>query len=199
MFGYFKSQRRILGIVMLILACLFTGLWVKSLSIGTEIAFGRNAKDVDADFKRFYNVETKGAYSSDIVTQTFQQLISKDGFLTWRKITIENPDWLLGYPTGWRDTNYDAFKMLNQHVSRWLFCGFDFGECFEGEAKNVTRVGFDPKKPQSDPGLRLSYWQIPYWGIVLPMTLLSGWLLISKSKKNTINRPEIEPSLSIAN
>jgi hypothetical protein len=30
----------------------------------------------------------------------------------------------------------------------------------------------------------VKYWSIPYWSIVTPLTLLSGWLLLSKQRKS---------------
>ena len=50
---------------------------------------------------------------------------------------------------------------------RWNRFGFDFGRTRINNGGNDTQ---------------LTLWAIPYWSIILPLTLLSAWLLFSKAR-----------------
>lgn len=182
MIGYFRGWRVKFGLVLLFMACAFLAIWIKSLSVGTEIAFGQDAQDLNSDFKKHYNIQDEGWHHKKILTRTLSQVIARKGLLVWRRLVVTNPEWRVGYPVGWRDTNYDAFATINKGTQGRDILGFNFGVATQGE-ENVTHVGFDPTKRQSDPELKLYVWQIPLWSVVLTLTLLAGWLLIGRRKK----------------
>lgn len=52
---------------------------------------------------------------------------------------------------------------------RWRACGFDFGE-WHSKQKDTFRS---------------YYWLIPYWSLVLPLTLLSAYLILWNPRKRT--------------
>ena len=175
-----------MGIVTLMMAVLLMACWIKSLGVRTEITFGRNQTNTKAKYKSYYNIQTKGWFSSEIETKVLHQLISSNGIM-WRKLEVTNPDTMVGYPIGWRDTDYDAFKSFFSPDGivwqRQLF-GFEFGECHKGK-ESATVVGGDAAfLALSDPRLRMSFWFIPYWSTVIPLTLISLWLLLSKPSKS---------------
>lgn len=58
------------------------------------------------------------------------------------------------------------------HLWQWRWFGFAFGESV---VDVVATDGTQSKERQ------LQYF-VPYWSIVIPLTLVSGWLLLSKSK-----------------
>lgn len=107
MFTYFKPLRRKIGVVTLLLACVFAAGWITSLE-----ASGKYLLRLNGIFLAFES--SRGALG----WQTFQA----------------RPETLFG----------ENWNSPNVHMSRSL--GFNM---------------------------------IPYWSIVLPLTLLSAWLLLS--------------------
>lgn len=93
----------------------------------------------------------------------------------WRRFESLNPDILVGpYVGGWMtapasrwiafdNPNWDRFSDC---AWRWGGAGFDVGE--------VRDVGINQ---------RLYFWAVPYWSVVLPLTLISAWLLLSKQRQ----------------
>ena len=47
-----------------------------------------------------------------------------------------------------------------------------------GLPREFDDIGFEPF-----PEFRVSFWIIPYWSIILPLTLLSAWLIVGKLRK----------------
>ena len=46
-------------------------------------------------------------------------------------------------------------------------------------------MGFDVGENEEDDGHWWTYVSIPYWSIVIPLTLISSWLLLSKRRQTT--------------
>jgi hypothetical protein len=91
--------------------------------------------------------------------------------LTWSRCVVQRFD-SGGYWELWDAQPKSPFDYITDEyeglitVWRRAWGGFDFGDCHEEfEARRLIR------------------WTIPYWSIVLPLTLISGWLLLSKSRK----------------
>lgn len=55
---------------------------------------------------------------------------------------------------------------------RWNCCGFDFGRASDPSNRTLG-------------GVQVSLWVIPYWSIVIPLTLFSVYLLLSKPRQST--------------
>ena len=102
-------------------------------------------------------------------------LVSSHHGLMW--IRAERTGGLVWKP-GWFTESIDASTVLYSGESmivgdikwRWKWCGFDF--CDESN-------GIDYES---------SHRNIPYWSIVIPLTVISLWLLVSKPRKSTSDK-----------
>jgi hypothetical protein len=75
----------------------------------------------------------------------------------------------LDYVYGWETTVFFPAQPLFGHtLIEWTWTSLGFG---------VGRINDLPD------GKKITLWAIPYWSIVIPVTLLSAWLLLSKLKK----------------
>lgn len=85
----------------------------------------------------------------------------------WRfKIPIN--DWFDGF------SQFEGFMKIFR--LKWRWCGFGIGVCLDG--------------PQPHP-----LFAIPYWAIVLTLTLISAWLLLSKPRPHA---PQLSRSATTA-
>lgn len=150
---YFKLWRRKVGVVTLLLACLFMVGWVRGLSIVDHVCLESSAK------------------SKQMVS-----LMSASHGIALRKYeAIQSWGWF-SFSSGWgtipvTSTNGDPFGLitsLNEPRRGWRsqYFGFDFGVL-------------------NDDNFRNSFLIIPYWFIVIPLTAISAYLLLSKSRKST--------------
>jgi len=158
MHTYFKPWRRKIGVVTLILACLFMAGWVRSRSV----------------LDRFF-------YSQQ---QSMHAMFSMDGVVSWRRLTpfaddlptgwSQQPKWITSELTQNSRDNYQFYwKDGNVHW-HWQWNGFDFGAAlFETLSQVPGKANWIRRE---------EIWQFPYWSIVIPLTLLSGWLLLSKPR-----------------
>ena len=153
---YFKPWRRKIGVLTLVLACLFMAGWVRSLSQADTIAL-----------------------SGDNVTQN--QLISSAGTVCWDHISLKGVN---GFPSNNADVIFAI--LVSERPKRRVFwqrswCGFETGQYISPQ--------FGPVR-----GLIWRNWQIPYWSIVIPLTLLSAYQLLSRPRKpTTVTPPPANP------
>ena len=149
---FFKGWKRKIGLLTLLMACVFMGGWVRSLTY-TEIV----------DF-------AKGECTTDI-------FYSFDGVLVWRKVFQECPDVSTSFQE-WESvpsTRFVYHFFMDDRINWiWLWAGAGFG--MQVEAPNDCSY----------------FCSIPYWSIVIPLTLLSGWLLISKPRQSQ-SKTFVEP------
>ena len=95
----------------------------------------------------------------------FHLLVSGHDGLIWMKI-VDVVGFSRGrpfYETGVADHS-DPFEAINAKW-RWKWLGFQFGQ---GEEIFQTPIGF---------------WIIPYWAIVIPLLLISAYLLLTRPCK----------------
>ena len=170
--GFFNGWRRKTGCVTLVMALVFTGGWVKSFTREDEIAI--------------------------TVFQRRQCFDSMSGLINW---------WAWDDPSPcerceWLSSTDHCNNDLTQKSSR------DFGR---QEKKLIAEFRFDSESISSQvylnvdgdvelnddesiaASLRKSI--IPYWYIVLPLTAISAWLLLTK-RSNPILKPP-EPTVAI--
>jgi len=79
--------------------------------------------------------------------------------------------WWISRRCGAGDLNFAGFGVPFVFDRRWQYWGFDFGK------------GHEIQQPPTEYILQFMF--IPYWSIVLPLTLLSAFLLLSKPRKST--------------
>ena len=165
---YFKPLRRKLGVVTLIIACVFLTGWVRSQSSYDELKF------VDR-FPTPERIELHFAISCDsvfgIIISSFKSQItaatSKSNLFDYRNEpgtkSVDNRFGQMGV------------EWMNQSF------GFRFGEADVGgnETLGIQPIG------------EIKIWLIPYLSIVIPLTLLSAYLLLSKPRSKSTS-PEID-------
>lgn len=156
--GFFIHRRRKFGVVTLVMACVFAGIWIRSHYI-LDILTLRSE-----DGPRRY--------------LTFSQ-----HGLTWGRRWgsgqyVVLPEFM---NISWESTTVDAenlFEPLNGWNIDWNWqcCGFQFGESYLGSILEFPSSGAKLKLAG------IAIWNIPHWSLVAPLTLLSAWLLLSKPR-----------------
>lgn len=153
----FYGWRRKAGVVTLVITLLVARAWTKSHVEQSLLSFQRG-KDASS----------------------FERLLSVDGCLVWEKTKSNRP--LQIYPDCLLATVENrACGILLEDVRyhwRWQWCGFGSGDYRHEEQFQL-------------PGLTLpgQFWVsinalfVPYWSFVLPLTLVSAWLILWKPRK----------------
>ena len=149
MSDFFKGWRRKIGVVALVLACVFAAGWLRSLTIRDVFTFKK-----------------------DKLTIAFR---SFEGGLGWQRFT---PTSSLA-STGWRSDNNFKFSFSDPW---WRFDNIDDDEIDWRWDRGGFSFGAASKKNPEFLRRRLELWTIPYWSIVIPLTLLSAYLLLTKPR-----------------
>jgi len=157
--SYFKPWRRKIGVVTLLMACLFAVGWVRSMSVEDVLKFP------SAEGFRFF-------CTSEHERISWGEMTGPESERSDKRVTRWK--WLSGRinlhsgidPTNTSDNKFYHFE----HDWKWDLCGFYFAE---GHGKLTGPC----------PSTRLRLNVIPYWSIVLPLTLLSAFLLLLKAPK----------------
>ncbi len=141
--------------------CLMVG-WMRSLAVQDRVCFYRR--------------------------QAIYAITLMDGEIEWTRHVRPDVDYL---PMRWssktiteivRKNSLKSWENCEIHWRRYWY-GFDFG------AKSYLMGTMKPEgtSSRSIPGeywkRRVEVWQVPYWSMILPLTLLSAYLLRSKSRK----------------
>lgn len=152
--NYFKPLRRKIGVMTLVVACVFVAGWVRSL---TEMHVLFRLNEVDTHL-----------------------LASVDGHISWERI------WPIPTPRQSRwvyrknrivesEDPDDADKGLDIH---WQYTGFGFD--FRAFSMLETAAPVPPYTQE------FALWQIPYWSITFPLTLLSASLLLTSRDRSPL-------------
>ena len=161
---FFKGWRRKAGLVTLTMACLLAVGWMRSILYWDMIYFSQ-------------------------LPGTGHDLVSERGLLGWERMTfpIEEDS---SYPmVKWEsDPNSRTGEALNfaylestsdeSFVWRRCYGGFSIGE--------TSGVGILPPfsfDKDDLPFTPMRYVIVPYWSLVLPLTLLSAWLILVEPRK----------------
>ena len=149
---YFKEWRRKVGVLTLVLACIFAGAWIRGFTIEDVVRMGDGQRIV-----------TRGRILQTLSTS------ARNGFVWTREDTDSDITWLAGrqsHPVGESHSFDPKENVIDTGVMdwRWQFCGFDFG------------------KYRGDPPDTLFYLQISHWSVVVPLTLISALLFLTKSR-----------------
>ena len=154
---YFKPLRRKIGVITLFVACVFAVGWMRSPRIIDSIRFPAQMHAKES-----------------LVSVTIDSLISSSHSIFWVRSDegsadispTEEIDLGPRYPK-WNTSSGHPELFHSQFKWRWRVCGFGVGD-----------IDTEP-----DVGFRETCAMIPYWSIVIPLTVLSAWLLLSKSRK----------------
>lgn len=101
---------------------------------------------------------------------TYWNFMSDNGSIRWTMADASSESKLVPFHAGWFRKPYDQVttviagieEMINPNPWEREWCGFGVYET-------------------SSP-LLVKAWKFPYWSIVIPLTLLSAWLLLSKPR-----------------
>ena len=101
--------------------------------------------------------------------RNYQCFVSNLSRLTWFR-TREEPTNEFGNFRFYSATKSWTRSFLTDGLCtwRWRYCGFEFGESVESPSMAKVFV-----------------WSVPYLAIVIPLTLLSAWLFLSKPRPAT--------------
>ena len=126
---FFRGWRRKIGVVTLVLACVFMAGWVRSYV-------------------------TEDMLSLPVKDPSLSWLTSTEGIIVW--MTISEPN-----------RNPEAAEVsVEQNTEDDILVATAVVNSFGGYITSAMTI--------------TSFWFIPYWSLVLPLTLLSAWLLLSK-------------------
>ena len=154
---FFKGWRRKAGVVALVMACAFASGWVRSL------------------------------FRLDVTSfrpcQSLHCLISKDGELTYRRLSPSEADKSFGglMSLKWHSAEMNAYSRSN-YKNYWNDCeihwhlhwsSFDFGATTCEVTQNNPTVTWRQREDN---------WQIPYYAVVIPLSVLSAYMLLSKPR-----------------
>lgn len=165
---FFKPWKRKVGLVTLAWACVFTCGWLRSL--------------VAPEFMDFLNDN-----------DTFNRLVSVNGKIVWERFHQEGAKRLSREQLSTAKTVLDHDERRILEV-KWTFLGFGRGR-YRSESLDLLRTS-NPLLPFES--ITQSVWTIPYWSIVVPLTALSSWLFLSKSRPSNSNAPGVPTPESAA-
>ena len=150
--SYFKPLRRKLGAVTLVLACLSVVGWVRSLSMLDVLTFATSDR--------------------------LWRLTIEEGELEITQYVRISGDPRLRENIGWKSaSNVDSRGRKSRH-------GYIMSNLAIADTKSEF-LGFAySTKKWVTPALDVdqSYFVFPYWSVVMPLTLLSAWLLLSRRR-----------------
>ncbi len=154
---FFKSWRRRVGVITLVLACVFVAGWVRSLRVSDLVTMHivvdriRGQDAVSAVY-----LHTVPNY---LLFRRTCQAIGNVPASKWIK-HLKIPTLSLGGPT----QTLEEFISSKGHWSLGL-------------------IGTDTPRSLVNPNGKLDWvYAIPYWSIVVPLTLLSTWLMLSRPR-----------------
>ena len=151
---FFHGWRRKVACLLLAAALLFLGLWLRSHDVTDQIMIHVSAKH---DW-------LLGSLNNGLFVRLRHSLDSKTVSATLPAKRFEFATH--SYEHGWPQDPLDWWSSGCQTISpNYKFCGFRFAKFRECQSASF----------------RFEIWVIPYWSIVLPLTCISAWLLVSRS------------------
>ena len=162
MVDYFKPLRRKLGLGTLVLACVFAAIWTRSLFMSDSVFYPANSqlppRYDDASVRdQDGNDMTVGVWSCDgclAIEYALDAVVSVTMFDFGEPWFVHR----LGF-------GHPGIAQFQQCDGEWVWRSCGFGKVESRNSLMFTTV-----------------WLFPYWSVVLPLTLLSAWLLLSKSR-----------------
>lgn len=115
----------------------------------------------------------RSSFCSDVINtsvwNTIQSIRTTKAGLLW--VSEEYPGTMFGFCPQIQLGNASTWDFQGPWQLEWKSCGIKFGE---GHFENIQAgITFN---------VRAKYWIIPFWLIVIPLTLLSVWLLLSRPR-----------------
>lgn len=153
MWSHFKPLRTKFGVVTLVLSCLFLAGWVRGRWFVDRIQFWSDDR-------------TQYCYFSCPIGLGSQRIEITEGPKS-RRVGIRSLS--MDYFLVEHIESFFVFKLKDEF--QWEWAGFR-----SGEYKSYTV----PPAPAHVEEIQI--WIVPYWSIVMPLTLLSAWLVLSRPR-----------------
>ncbi len=152
---YIKPWRRKIGVVTLVLACLLMVGWLRSVAFHDEVRF------------HTWTDRTDGLVSTD----SSIGWESRSGFEFHNKQSTPLMAFLPGnrFVKISRSTDPRNYSRWDWN---WYWCGFAGGVAHYGHGLDEIHIEHH------------NIWIVPYWSIVIPLTVVSTWLLLSKTRSS---------------
>jgi hypothetical protein len=152
----FRGWRRKSGVLTLLMACAFTGLWARSDETSDVFGFpiiNGMQHSIESTCEGIRSIRSTPLPRTSSIGWVLKKIADRD----------RNPR---------RESVNDFWEYFDVDW-RWDWAGFHFGG---GKLKPffLAFAKLDSGKAECS--------QIPYWSIVTPLTLLSAWLLLSKPR-----------------
>lgn len=151
---FFRGWKTKTGVLTLVLASVLMAGWVRSRSRADTVMY-------------------------PVAKRTFDSLVSATGSLVWQRTHLApQPDGLVDVspigPTHLIWSTSPLFEGVAEEDSgfhwRWRFCGLGIADT--------------PPEQTDELGMSATFLYVPYWSIVVPLTLLSAFLLLSRFRKS---------------
>ena len=153
---FFRGWRRKLGVVTLITALVFMGGWVRSIGREECVLLDSNGQyPLFIDSRNHFFTLTLARHSTRPVNFTQLKLV-------WYTAACSE------------ETNEEIWTLANANFPHVQIRTWIVGRLICGSSFDTT-----PSNP-----LKKWFVSIPYWFIVIPLTLASLWLLLSKPRKS---------------
>ena len=178
---FFKPWRRKLGVVTLLMACVFAAGWSRSFRnheiIKVQVAQGLGI--VDSHRGNFVccrlsilNMPRYLGPPYDVIAMNSQIGDSKELSTTYRSVYGNR------IPFEWNAIPLDSIGLGDSvfedpELHRLGICGMTYAW------KSIVHSRSDTSNSEEE---RFTFIVVPYWSIVLPLTSLSAWLLLSKPR-----------------
>ena len=159
---FFHGWRRKVGVLTLVMACVLMGVWFRGQTIQDSYWFGFGIHD---SFLSGKHIATRGKVMHAMSSS------ARDG-LVWERTEYEGVSWFGGWHTS------DRFSFALFHPGGWDLAP-------DSKLYHWQVFGFDVGKYENVNYGKYSFCRVSYSSIVLPLTLLSAWLLLSKPRKST--------------
>ena len=170
---FFRGWRRKFGVLTLLLACVLMGGWLRSLRTVNNVSF------TIGDHSLIQLISRDAALA---VRRTKSKLAVKE--LSVDRVLLMEFQAPQGNSTGHLAINVDPPTRAAEGAPfRWIIrrYGFEIGSCA------------DKLFP-----LQICVVRVPYWSVVIPLTLLSAFLLLFKSRQAIKSHDNILPQSQIA-
>ncbi len=159
---FFHGWRRKFGLLTLLLTLMLLGGWVRSLNRIERFTFHTSP----------YKYNLIGSFQANVA---------------WQQITpVDELNWAVASKASAPELFHEFAESVSERSIaellsaedkfNWRFrcCGIEWGE-----RQQKTSLG----------AVQVTIWRLSYWSLIIPLTLISLWLLISKPRKSTQNKP----------
>jgi hypothetical protein len=160
---FFRGWRRKAGCVTLVMACVLMAGWVRSVAYVDVISYMR-----ERSWMRLESIEQIIVLSIARSDRTFDRLFQAYSEQFANHVEALNSSILLELEPQLEE-NGCFFVARESHAKQWY--GFCRGVVLTSSTRRVI-------------------WTIPYYSIVLPLTAISAWLLITNPRKPAQKPPE---------